>query len=283
MLPELHLTATSACRPFLKWAGGKTQLLTRLEDLFPKRVRRYFEPFLGSGAAFFGIGNKIGTEQPVLSDINEHLIVAFEAVRDDPEALIGRLSAHAQHHSRDYYYSVRAMGLDAGSKLERAARLIYLNRTCFNGLFRLNRKGGFNVPMGRYKNPRICDVTGIRLASAALKDARLGTYSFVVAVEGALPGDFVYFDPPYDPLSTTSSFTSYTSENFGRPEQEALARCITDLTDRGVLVAMSNSATPFIRQLYSSRFRIESVTASRRINSKALLRGPVEEVVVLNY
>lgn len=269
--------------PFLKWAGGKTQLLPQLERAFPSWPGTYFEPFLGSGAVFFGLGVGGGKNPARLSDANSHLINAFRAVRDQPAPLVEALRHHASLHSREHYYQVRARGLGHGSEIERAAVFIYLNRTCFNGLFRLNRAGAFNVPMGRYINPRICDAPGLIAASAALQGADIRACSYLEAMEAANAGDFVYLDPPYEPLSETSSFTAYTANAFGREQQVELANTIRELSAKGVLVALSNSDTPFIRALYAKEYRLIEVMARRRINSKAEKRGIVGELVVVNF
>ena len=278
-----RVTTDRSATPFLKWAGGKAQLVDQLRPLFPSSAGRYYEPFLGSGAVFFAFGHSLCEEPPRLSDSNPHLINSFSVVRDDPGGLLELLRRHSENHGKDYYYETRAVGLEAGTCAERAARFIYLNRTCFNGLFRLNRKGQFNVPIGRYTNPRIWNPDLIQSVSGALQGVELSCKGFDVAVAGAESGDFVYFDPPYDPLSSTASFTSYTKDSFGRTEQGLLADCVADLTRRGVKVALSNSATPFIRDLYSEKYRMVTVSARRRINSRAEGRGPTDEVVVLNY
>lgn len=276
-------TTEGSAAPFLKWAGGKTQLVDQLRPLFPSAAGRYYEPFLGSGAVFFAIGHSVGDKPARLSDSNAHLVNCFIVVRDSPTALLDVLRHHSEHHEESYYYRERALGLEAGTAVERAARFIYLNRTCFNGLFRLNRKGQFNVPIGRYSKPRIWSPESILAASAVLQRVEIAWEDYSDAVSGAGPGDFVYFDPPYDPLSSTSSFTAYTKDSFGRAEQALLADCVADLTLRGVKVALSNSATPFIRDLYTRRYRVVTVSARRRINSRAEGRGPTDEVVVLNY
>ncbi len=280
--------ALSAAVPFLKWAGGKGALLQQYERFFPaQRVRAYFEPFVGSGAVFFHLRGRDFATHYYLSDINEELINTYCVLRDQPEALIAYLRAHGQQHSRQHYYAVRNMDRVAGwphavDPVIRAARLIYLNRTCYNGLWRVNRRGHFNVPMGRYRNPRILDEERLRAASHALQGVTLACQAVEEAVREARAGDFVYLDPPYVPLSRTAHFTAYYAEGFGEREQRALAQTFRQLAERGCLVMLSNSDTPLVRELYGA-FRIETVQAERRINTRPERRGPISEVVVLSY
>lgn len=277
--------STLTARPFVKWAGGKQQLLDQFEAFFPKSFNRYFEPFVGGGAVFFYLWNEGRIPNGVhLFDNNEELINAYKVVRDDVEGLIQLLTVHKRKHSNDYYYNIRELDRHdiELSNIERAARTLYLNKTCFNGLYRVNSKGQFNVPIGSYKNPKIFDEDALRTASNALQEVNLKTKDFRTIVDLAASGDFIYFDPPYDPLSKTASFTSYTADNFGDKDQEDLAEAFTTLSDKGCLCMLSNSYTPFILGLYD-RFRIETVQAIRAINSDASGRGAIDEVVVLNY
>ncbi len=272
-------------RPFLKWAGGKQQLLAQIAPRLPAAFRRYHEPFLGSGALYFHLWNTGRIATPArLTDNNAELIGAYRAVRDDVEGLIERLQEHAASHGREHYYAVRA--LDRGPQplapVAQAARMIYLNRTCYNGLYRVNRQGYFNTPLGSYTAPRIVQAATLRAASAALADADLQVAAFDAILESAQPGDFVYFDPPYDPVSKTASFTSYTRHSFGEPEQRRLAEVFAALAARGCRCMLSNSYTPLILDLYRA-FRIDIVQATRAINSKGDARGAVREVVVRNY
>ncbi len=273
-------------KPFLKWAGGKAQLL----DVLIKRVKdaglfpRYFEPFVGGGALFFGLF-RLGLLQgkPVsLSDTNARLIDAYLGVRDRLDELIQLLQRHAAAHSKEYYYAMRAQVPE--EPVARAARIIYLNKTCFNGLFRENSKGEFNVPMGSYTDPIICDEENLRACSSALKAVDIACRHFSEVLNLARPGDFVYFDPPYHPLSATSSFTAYDKGGFAEKDQRELAAIFTELTERGVKGLLSNSMTPFITELYSdSRFRIEEVYATRAVNSRADRRGKIAEALIRNY
>ena len=271
-------------RPFLKWAGGKTQLLTQLEALFPPpgEVKRYLEPFVGSGAVFFHLHNAHRPETIVLADSNADLIDTYRAIRDDVDAVIRTLRRHRKAHSKEHYYRVRALDGSQLSRCERAARTIYLNKTCFNGLYRVNSKGRFNVPLGRYRNPPILDAPNLRAVASALRDVELKVADFRATLEYARTGDFVYFDPPYEPLSPTSSFTAYTRGSFGERDQEALAGVFRALSDMGCRVMLSNSDTPLVHRLYRE-FWIQRVDARRSINSNGNRRGRIAEAVVCSY
>lgn len=271
--------------PFLKWAGGKGQLLAQFEALYPaaKDVTRYLEPFVGAGAVFFDVRTVLAPRKVFLSDTNAELINVWRCLQEDAEAVIAKLEHHKAHHSHDHYYEVRAQDAESLSPAARAARLIYMNRTCFNGLYRVNSKGRFNVPLGRYKNPRIVDAENLRAVSEALRGATIRVAHFRETLKVARAGDFVYFDPPYDPLSQTASFTSYTEGSFGPKDQEELADVFGKLARLGCRVMLSNSNTPFIRKLYRGFDVRTDVMARRSINSRADKRGLVSEVVVLSY
>jgi DNA adenine methylase len=260
-------------RPFLKWAGGKTQLIPQILARFPKKYARYFEPFLGGGAVFFALAPKTAW----LSDTNAQLIAAYTAIRDDLPSVVAALRSHVA--TEQHFYEVRAQQVGGLSEVQSAARTIFLNRTCFNGLYRVNSRGQFNVPFGKYKNPKICDVENLTRVSHALRSVTLRHADVFTAARDARAGDLVYFDPPYDPLSPSASFTSYTAGGFSREDQARLAGLARDLADRGVHVLLSNSDTPFIRQLYAG-FRVEGVFARRAINSRADRRGPVGELLI---
>lgn len=272
--------ATEEPRPFLKWAGGKGQLLEQLKPLLPHTPwRRYFEPFVGSAALFFALRPAEAT----LSDVNRELIDCYVAVQKHVERLVFALERH--EYDEQLYYEVRKQDPADLDLPTRAARTIYLNKTGYNGLYRVNRAGRFNVPFGRYTNPgfRSPDsVDNLRACSRALRTAKLAVRDFGQVVRHARRGDFVYFDPPYVPLSETSAFTSYAAAGFGPAEQARLAEVVGELSDAGVLVMLSNSDTPMVRTLYA-KYRIDVVTASRSINSRATGRGKVHEVVVRNY
>jgi DNA adenine methylase len=271
-------------RPFLKWAGGKGQLLRELVPRVEKAApfERYFEPFVGGGALFFEL-HRLGMlegKKAVLSDVNERLITAYLAVQQDVEGLIARLRMHKKKHCKDHYYAVRENVPD--SPLHRAARIIYLNKTCFNGLFRENSKGLFNVPMGDYADPIICDEANLRAASRALQDAALHVRPFDRVLDEAQPGDLVYFDPPYNPVSKTSSFTAYSQDGFGEEEQRRLAGLYAELTCLGVKAVLSNSYTDLVLDLYGD-FHVSEVRATRALNSRADKRGAVSEALVVNF
>jgi DNA adenine methylase len=272
-------------RPFVKWVGGKRRLCAQFERFFPATARRYVEPFVGGGAVFFCLWNSGRLPgSAFLFDHNRDLVNAYRVVRDRVEDLIALLAEHERSHSKAYYYRVRRLDRRAValSDVERAARTIYLNRTCYNGLYRVNSKGQFNVPMGRYRRPRIVNRDALRAASAALQQACLEVRDFREVVDLAQAGDFFYFDPPYAPLSETANFTGYTADCFDEQDQRDLAALFGRLTDRGCLCMLSNSYTPFVLDLYRS-FRIETVYARRAVNSDANGRGKIREVVVLNY
>jgi DNA adenine methylase len=263
-------------RPFLKWAGGKGQLLSKLTTRVPRSFHRYFEPFLGGAAVFFALRPRCA----VLADINAELIDCYTAVRDQVDQVIAALQGH--RYDSSYFYRVRGIDPASLSPPERAARTIFLNRTGFNGLYRVNRAGRFNVPFGRYTNPVICDADNLRACAAVLAGVQLSVGDFASVAMMAEKGDFVYFDPPYVPVSRTASFTSYAANGFGLTEQERLADLVVELTRKGAYVMLSNSDTPEARKLYG-KLKIERVLASRSINSNGARRGKVAEIVVRNY
>ena len=261
-------------RPFLKWAGGKGKLIQQYIPYFPKKFKTYYEPFLGGAAVFF----YLNPPSAALTDINAELVNAYRCVRDNVEELILNLEVHQLRHCRDYYYEVRQC--PGVTNIEKAARLIYLNKTCFNGLYRENSKGAFNVPIGKYKNPKICNPALLRSVSAALQNAQINVRPFEDILEHASScDDFVYFDPPYHPLSPTSNFTAYSRYSFTQDDQIRLKYVFAELAERGVKVMLSNSDCPFIRELYSD-FNINSIIAPRLINSDARKRGKITEVVI---
>lgn len=270
-------THLASPKPFLKWAGGKGQLIPQYEPYFPETFDTYYEPFLGGGAIFFHLLPR----RAVLTDINPELVNVYQCVRDQVRGVIHRLEHHQQHHSQDYYYWVRShLG---STPLERAARLIYLNRTCFNGLYRENSKGQFNVPMGRYKNPKICHPELLYAVSDALRQTEIAVRPFDALLDTAITSrDFVYLDPPYYPISATSRFTSYNRFAFSKADQIRLKEVFATLAHRGVRVMLSNSDCPFIRELYQE-FNIHTITAIRAINSNAQKRGKITEVLVTSY
>ncbi|MCZ6807090.1 MAG: DNA adenine methylase [Deltaproteobacteria bacterium] len=266
----------------MKWAGGKGRLLSQLRPLLPPGVAcmRHVEPFVGGGALFFARA----PERALLTDINPALVATYAAIRNDVQNVIQGLRGLAGHHSKESYYQVRER-YNEGHRLSastRAAMFIYLNKTCFNGLHRVNRKGEFNVPVGSYKNPRILNENGLYAASYALQAVHLACVGFESLLESAKPGDFVYFDPPYEPVSETARFTSYARNGFTREDQTRLRDVYHALDRRGCKLMLSNSDVPFIRELYQD-FRTDTVAAPRAINCNAKKRGKVSEVVVRNY
>ena len=274
------MSETVQTRPFLKWAGGKRRLLEQYTPYFPKLNKKatYFEPFLGGGALFF----HLAPHQACLSDINDELINCYLSLRDETEKVRSLLRAHSRNHCYDYYYYMR--DYTPKSDARRAARFIYLNRTCYNGLYRVNSKGKFNVPMGRYKDPFKHIDGWLEAAAKALQSADIRVAPFENVIKSAKKGDFVYFDPPYQPISNTAYFTSYSKDSFREDDQRRLAQTFSQLTQKGVLAMLSNSNHPMVRDLYEeSSARIIEVKAIRAINSKASKRGAVKELLVLNY
>jgi DNA adenine methylase len=271
-----------AATPFLKWVGGKGKLRHALGALLPRGVQlmRHVEPFVGGGALFFARA----PQRALLCDINPDLIATYEVVRDDVGALLTQLARLARGHDSERYYEIRARynARAAGGRAERAAQFIYLNKTCFNGLFRVNRKGEFNVPMGRYENPTIADVDVLRSASACLARAELRCAPFECLLSEGRPGDFIYLDPPYEPVSRTANFTAYAQDGFSQLNQTQLRDVFRELDRRGAKLMLSNSDVPLIRDLYRG-YEIEVVQAARAVNCDPKSRGPVNEVVVRNY
>jgi len=270
-------------QPFLKWAGGKRQLLPQIKPYIPEiGESTYFEPFLGAGAMLFSIQPKYA----VVNDINKELYNVYKVIAD--KQLFGELLDDLRNHlnESEYFYEIRSIDRSDDyqnlSPVKKASRFIFLNKTCFNGLYRVNSKGQFNVPFGKYKNPAIVNEEVLREVHQYLKDNHITFLNgdFKAAVKDAKSGDFVYFDPPYDPVSETSSFTSYAQEGFGKAEQYELRDVFRELNERGCKVLLSNSDTPFIREIYEG-FHIVTVQANRAINSKADGRGKINEVLVV--
>lgn len=272
-------------QPFLKWAGGKRQLLHEIRKYIPKKMNRYFEPFIGAGAVLF----ELQPQNAIISDINSELVNVYKVIKHEHEELIVHLKKHAHLHNREYFYEIRALDREQEkygklSPVEKAARMIYLNKTCFNGLYRVNSKGQFNVPFGQYVNPQIVNEGVLQAVHDYLSyyDVMIWNKDFADVVQDAKEGDFVYFDPPYDPVSDTSSFTSYSLDGFNRNDQIRLRDVCLELDRRGCKFLLSNSATDFIKELYDG-FHIELVSATRTINSVASKRGKIDEVLVMNY
>ena len=271
-------------QPFTKWTGGKRQLLEELRSYMPETYGRYFEPFVGGGALFFDLA----PEQAVINDFNEELINAYRQIKNNPAELINLLIKHKENNSKDYYLELRSADRDGRisrmTGVERAARILYMLRVDFNGLYRVNSKNQFNVPYGRYKNPKIVDVDLLYQISEYLNenDVEILQTDFADAVKDAQTGDFVYFDPPYIPLNETSSFTSYTHEGFSYEEQVRLRDTFKELTERGVYAMLSNSSSPLVEELYKD-FNIYFVEAQRTNGAKSSSRGKISEIIVTNY
>ncbi len=270
-------------KPVLKWVGGKRQLLTNLIELMPDSYVTYYEPFIGGAALLLACQ----PNKAVINDFNKELINVYLVIRDNVETLIESLKQH--ENTSEYYYSIRAKDRDLSvwesmTDLERASRMLYLNKTCYNGLYRVNSQGQVNVPFGYYKKPNICPESDLRSLSAYLNecDIRILCGDYAAAVSDAKEGDFVYFDPPYDPVSVTAAYTGYTANGFTKQDQIRLCETCKELDSRGVRFMLSNSATDLIKELYSS-FDVSIVPAKRAINCKGNKRGAVDEVIVRNY
>jgi DNA adenine methylase len=275
--PQFQLSPPVAA-PVVKWVGGKTRLMPELLARVPERFARYYEPFAGGAALFF----RLAPRRAVLADSNADLVGLYSALATDVAAVIRKLEHHRSVHDEAHYYAMRTRWNDRDASwpaAERAAAFIYLNKTCFNGLWRVNRSGDFNVPIGRYTDPPICVPDTLRAAAGVLAHAELRCGDYRTAVADAGRGDFVYFDPPYDPVTTTANFTSYTVDAFTGQDQRALADCARELVSRGCRVMLSNSDTPFIRSIYRG-FRQERVKCPRAINSNAAKRGDVDELLI---
>ena len=308
--PRDRTTAACSARPILKWAGGKRQLLPQIRQFYPSTFRSYIEPFVGSGAVFFDLYNQglLSGHRSILIDSNADLIGCYLMVRDRGPAVIRHLTRLAEAYRQDpasHYYQVRdeQFNRDRQRMFRRrqppnfqytpalAAKLIYLNRTGFNGLFRLNSQGSFNVPLGRYRNPQICDRANLHRVAAALAETRadIRQARFDTVLTLSRPGDFVYFDPPYAPLNRTAHFTSYTADGFSRHDQRHLQEVAIELARRGCWVLLSNSTAPEIADLYEGNDKTEAaglkaykVLAKRAINSNASRRGAVLEYLISN-
>ena len=275
-LPLLPDLAIPAARPFLKWAGGKQQLLSKLISKCPSSFNAYYEPFLGSGALFFALAPR----RAVLSDANEELIVTFQAVRDQVHEVIRHLRRH--RNGKEHFLAVRRQNPLTMSAPGRAARLIFLNRTCYNGLYRVNQSGQFNTPFGRYKRPNICNRAALQQASVSLGGAEILALDFRAALERPTSGDFVYLDPPYVPVGRYSDFKRYHKEFFSLDEHRALAVAFAELHERGCHLMLSNSYCEITLKLFD-RWNIEVVHARRLINKNSNGRSPIREILVTNY
>ncbi len=302
----------TSAKPFLKWAGGKTQLLPEFEKRLPtsiiktKKIDSYIEPFMGGGAMFFFLKRNYNVKNSFLFDINPELIVGYKTIQKNPKELINRLCQmeedflkKSEEDRKEFYYDVRESynsqmnGFDYDNYddewIKRTTYLIFLNKTCFNGLFRQNKKGGFNVPFGRYKKPTVCDEKNINEVSIALRNTKISHADFSESEKYIENGSFVYLDPPYRPLNTTSSFTSYSKDGFDDKDQKRLSIFFKEMDERGALLMLSNSDPKnenpddeFFDNLYNN-YNIERVPAKRHINCDASKRGQINEIIVRNY
>lgn len=265
--------------PFVKWVGGKRNIIDELVARLPTDFNAYYEPFVGGGALFFEIHNKL--KKAYLSDTNFELVLAYNVIKKDPQPLIELLKRHTINHNDNYFYKIRDQ-FNLQDPVEIAARFIYLNKTCYNGLYRVNKLGRFNVPVGKYHNPGIVQESNLIACSKALGIARIELKEFDAITP--IKDDFVYFDPPYHPTDETSFFTSYTKLNFTEQDQVRLRDCTLKLHKAGVKIMLSNSNTKFIRDIYSNKaFNVGIVHAPRFVNCKPNKRNAVEEVLITNY
>ena len=285
---EEKIFRISDAKPFVKWVGGKRQIISELLKNIPHNFNNYFEPFVGGGALFFELYNLgiLKNKTFYLSDINEELINTYKVIRDYPNELIEELKEFKIKHNKEFYYQIRELDRSENYKdldnITKAARFIYLNRTCFNGLYRVNKKGYFNVPIGSYKNPQIVNEENILAVSITLQNAIIKHCDYKEILKYVTKNDFIYFDPPYYPINKTSNFTSYTQDNFLEKEQIELFDTFKSLSNKGCFVLESNSDTDFINNLYKE-FIIEKVFANRAINSNGNKRGKITEVLIRNY
>ena len=264
-------------RPFVRWAGGKTQLLPALLDRIPKKFKHYYEPFVGGGALYFWLAPNKAT----ILDINRELIITYKMIQDNVEKLIRKLADF--ENSGKEYYKIRAVSPLELSGVDLAARFIYLNKLCYNGLYRVNKKGEFNVPIGRNKNVMICDESNLRLINKQLFGTNILEGSYLKVLELARAGDFIYFDPPYYPFNESKGFTSYTVDGFSAFDHRALYEVALELDRRGCFVMLSNSDTKFINDLYKKKFTVEKVQVKWIINCVGKKRTKINELIIRNY
>lgn len=281
---ELLLKSQPTLQPFTKWTGGKRQILSTLKSLMPESYNNYFEPFIGGGALFFDLAPKTAC----INDFNSELINCYQQIKYNPVELINLLIKHQENNSKDYYLDLRSTDRDGRieymSDIERAARIMYMLRVNFNGLYRVNSKNQFNVPYGRYKNPKIVDSGLILMISDYLNKNNIQILNgdFEEAIKNVKAGDLVYFDPPYIPLSNTSAFTSYTHEGFSYEDQVRLRDTFKRLDEKGAFVMLSNSSSPLVKELYKD-FYVHEIEATRTNGAKSSSRGKISEIIVTNY
>jgi DNA adenine methylase len=283
---EYSQIALSEPKPFVKWAGGKRQLMSELEKNFPTKFGTYLEPFLGGGAVMFDLLAKNYNLKCNISDLNSDLVLAYVTIRDRLEKLIESLENHSKNYHKDstgYYYEVRNQ--EPKNQIEKVSRLLFLNKTCFNGLYRVNSKGKFNVPLGRYTNPNIVNKENLHAVSKTLQSSKIkiSCRDFSSIIKDAKKGDFVYFDPPYQPVSDTANFTSYTHRDFTEDDLERLADLANQLNSKGCNVMLSNSNSKTVKKLFSSVWKIKEIKANRAINSNSQKRTGHKEIIIKNY
>ena len=287
MAQEYRQIAVSEPKPFVKWVGGKRQLMQDLENNFPKQFSTYHEPFLGGGAVMFNLLTKKPQLSCNVSDFNSDLILAYVTIRDKLEKLIESLETHSKNYhknSTEYYYEVRKQ--EPKQQIEKVSRLLFLNKTCFNGLYRVNKKGQFNVPLGRYTNPNIVNKENLTAVSKILqsKKIKISCRDFEAVLGDAKKGDLVYFDPPYQPVSSTANFTSYTHRDFTEDDLERLAKLADQLHSKGCYVLLSNSNSKTVKDFFSKKYwKISSINVNRAINSNAQKRTGHKEIIIKNY
>ena len=274
-------------KPFVKWAGGKRQLISTLNPNLPDSFGTYFEPFLGGGALLFHMLTERNGQKCSISDLNSDLVLAYTTIRDRVDSLISSLKSHERNYQKDsksYYYSIRET--NPRSEIEKTSRLLFLNRTCFNGLYRVNSKGKFNVPLGKYTNPNIINEENLRSVSSILQVSRVSIKcrDFGAVLRDAKKGDLVYFDPPYQPVSDTANFTSYTSKNFSFDDLSRLVELCQSLDEKGCQVLLSNSDSKEVSEMFSKKpWKISKVRANRSINSDSKKRTGHFELLIKNY
>ena len=286
MAQEYRQIVLSEPKPFVKWAGGKRQLMSELERNFPTKFGTYLEPFLGGGAVMFDLLAKRSNLKCNVSDLNSDLVLAYVTIRDRLSRLVESLENHSKNYHKDstrYYYEVRDQ--EPKNQIEKVSRLLFLNKTCFNGLYRVNSKGKFNVPMGRYTNPNIVNKENLEIVSKALQTEKIkiSCRDFESVINDAKKGDFVYFDPPYQPVSDTANFTSYTHRDFTEDDLERLVDLANRLDSKGCNVLLSNSNSKTVKKLFSSEWNITEIKANRAINSNSQKRTGHKEIIIKNY
>ncbi len=282
---------TKPAKPFVKWVGGKSKLIPEISKLIPNKINNYYEPFMGGGALFFELSNKkLITNHSYINDINKKLMNCYEIIKQDPDSLIKLLKNIEKEYKKlnldnqkKYFYQIRQeYNQNSLDNLTYCAYLIFLNKTCFNGMYRENSKGEYNIPFGDQPNPTICDVGNIQAVSHTLHDTHITSTSFEESIKTCKKSDFIYFDPPYYPLNTTANFTNYSKNNFTFKEQIKLSETFKQLHQKGCFVMLSNSNTDFIRKLYQP-FNIHEVYSARSINSKGEKRGKIKELIITSY